>query len=148
METPLATVEFARLCTKAGIPPSIVNVVLGSGSQAGNELVAHPKVRKISFTGSTEVGQVIQRLAAGQMKATNLECGGKNAIIVFADADLERAANAALLSALVNCGQLCVSCSRLLVEQSIADRFEQLLAERCARSTSATPRIRPHRSAR
>lgn len=130
IETPLATVEFAKLCTKAGIPAGIVNVVLGSGSATGNELVAHPKVKKISFTGSTGVGQNIQKLAADQMKAVNLECGGKNAIVVFADADLERAANAALISAFVNCGQLCVSCSRLLVEQSIADRFERLLVDK------------------
>ncbi len=140
VETPLATVAFARLCGRAGIPAGIVNVVLGPGSKAGNALVAHPKVKKVSFTGSTEVGRAIQRLAADQMKAVNLECGGKNAIIVFADADLERAANAVLLSAFVNCGQLCVSCSRLLVERSIADRFERILQEKLARVKVGDPR--------
>ncbi len=130
IETPLATVEFAQLCHRAGVPQGIVNVVLGSGSQTGNALVAHPKVEKISFTGSTAVGQSIQKLAADQMKRVNLECGGKNAIVVFADADLHRAANAVLLSAMVNSGQLCVSCSRLLVEESIADQFEALLLEK------------------
>lgn len=129
-ETPLGTVAFAKLCTDAGIPPGIVNVVLGSGSTAGQALIEHPAVRKISFTGSTEVGSHIQSVAASQMKLVNLECGGKNAIVIFADADLERAAEAALLSAFVNTGQLCVSCSRLLVESSVAADFRQLLAER------------------
>ncbi len=140
VETPLATVAFAKLCRAAGIPDGIVGVVLGSGSKAGNDLVNHPEVRKISFTGSTEVGQSIQKLAADQMKAVNLECGGKNAIIVFADADLERAANAVILSAFVNCGQLCVSCSRLLLQQEIADRFERLLVEKLARVRVGDPR--------
>jgi len=140
VETPLATVDFAKLCIKAGIPSSIVNVVLGSGTKVGNELVAHPKVKKISFTGSTAIGQSIQRLAADQMKAVNLECGGKNAVLVFADADLERAANAVLLSAFVNCGQLCVSCSRLLVEHSIAERFERLLQDKQRKIRVGDPR--------
>ncbi|MBP7936148.1 MAG: aldehyde dehydrogenase [Phycisphaerae bacterium] len=139
VETPLATVEFAKLCTRAGIPPGIVNVVLGSGTKVGNELVANPRIKKVSFTGSTAVGQGIQKLAADQMKPVNLECGGKNAIIVFADADLERAANAALVSAFVNCGQLCVSCSRLLVEQSIAGRFERLLEDKLRRIRVGDP---------
>ena len=116
IETPLATVSFAKLCLKAGLPPGIVNVVLGGGAKAGNALVTHPAVKKVSFTGSTQVGCSLQRLAADQMKAINLECGGKNALIVLADADLERAADAALLSGFANAGQLCVSCSRVLVQ--------------------------------
>ncbi|GMU23610.1 MAG: betaine-aldehyde dehydrogenase [Phycisphaerae bacterium] len=140
VETPLATVEYARLCTRAGVPAGIVNVALGGGSTCGNLLVAHPKVKKISFTGSTGVGQSIQKLAADRMKKVNLECGGKNAIVVFADADLERAANAVLFSALVNTGQLCVSCSRLLVEQSIADEFEKLLLSKLPAIKVGDPR--------
>jgi len=140
VETPLATVAFAKLCTEAGFPAGAVNVALGSGSQAGNALVAHPAVKKISFTGSTAVGQAIQKLAAERMKAVNLECGGKNAIIVFADADLERAAQAAAISAFVNCGQLCVSCSRLLVQETIAEAFLARLQEIVARITVGDPR--------
>lgn len=140
IETPLTTVAFARLCTEAGMPPGIVNVVLGSGSQVGNPLVLHPAVKKVSFTGSTAVGQTIQKLAADQMKKVNLECGGKNAILVFADADLERAAQAVLISAFVNCGQLCVSCSRLLVESSIADDFVAILLAKLARAKVGDPR--------
>lgn len=140
VETPLATVAFAKLCTEAGFPAGAVNVALGSGSQAGNALVAHPAVKKISFTGSTAVGQAIQKLAAERMKAVNLECGGKNAIIVFADADLERAAQAAAISAFVNCGQLCVSCSRLLVQETIAEAFLARLQEIVAKITVGDPR--------
>ncbi len=140
IETPLSTVAFARLCSEAGMPPGIVNVVLGAGGKVGHHLVLHPAVKKVSFTGSTTVGQAIQKQATGLMKKVNLECGGKNAILVFADADLERAAQAALVSAFVNCGQLCVSCSRLLVETSIADDFVAVLAAKLARAKVGNPR--------
>jgi acyl-CoA reductase-like NAD-dependent aldehyde dehydrogenase len=140
VETPLATVAFGELCQRAAVPQGIVNVVVGYGSEAGTALVAHQNVKKVSFTGSTEVGQTIQRLAADQMKLVNLECGGKNAIVVFADADLDRAANAVLFSAFVNSGQLCVSCSRLLVEQSVAERFESILVEKLAKIQVGDPR--------
>jgi len=140
VETPLSAVAFAKLCLKAGFPPGIVNVVLGSGPVAGNALVEHPAVKKISFTGSTAVGKAIQKLAAGQMKMVNLELGGKNAIIVFSDADLERAAEAVIFSAFVNSGQLCVSCSRLLVEEPVAAEFETMLIEKLARVKVGDPR--------
>lgn len=138
-ETPLGTLAFAKLCVEAGIPPGIVNVVLGSGSKTGQALVEHPDVRKISFTGSTAVGAHVQKTAADQMKMVNLECGGKNALVVFADADLERAAEAALLSGFVNAGQLCVSCSRVLVESSVTAEFETLLVQRAAKITLGDP---------
>jgi acyl-CoA reductase-like NAD-dependent aldehyde dehydrogenase len=140
VETPLACVAFAKLCRQAGLPPGIVNVALGSGADVGEALVKHQAVKKVSFTGSTAVGQRIQKLAADQMKMVNLECGGKNALIVFADADLERAAQAALYSAFVNAGQLCVSCSRLLVEESVAERFEALLAREMDKIQVGDPR--------
>lgn len=140
VETPLGACEFARLCLRAGVPPGIVNVVTGPGSSAGNALVAHPLVKKISFTGSTAVGQSISKLAADQLKPVNLECGGKNAIVVFADADLDRAAEAALFSGLVNTGQLCVSCSRLLIEKSVAGPMEALLQAKLAKLKVGDPR--------
>jgi len=140
VETPLGAVAFAKLCDRVGVPKGIVNVVLGRGSKAGNDLVAHPKVRKVSFTGSTAVGIQVQKLGAEQMKAVNLELGGKNAICVFADADLERAANAVIVSAFVNCGQLCVSCSRLLVQESIAAKFEEILKAKLAKVKVGDPR--------
>ena len=142
VETPLATVAFAKLCLEAGLPAGIVNVVTGSGSKIGNALVAHPGIKKISFTGSTAAGIAIQKLAAEQMKPVNLELGGKNAIVVFADADLDRAAQATLLSAFINAGQLCVSCSRLLVEEPIADEFESLLVAKTEKITVGNPRLK------
>ncbi len=130
VDTPLTSVEFAKLCIEAGIPKGIVNVALGKGSSTGESLIGHPDVKKISFTGSTAIGQHIQRKAVDQMKSVNLELGGKNAIIVFADADLDKAADAAIISAFVNAGQLCVSCSRLLVQDSIAEEFKSILKEK------------------
>ena len=130
VETPLTSVTFARLCIQAGIPNGIVNVALGKGSSTGENLIKNPDVKKISFTGSTAIGQHIQRQAVDQMKSVNLELGGKNAIIVFADADLEKAADATIISAFINAGQLCVSCSRLLVQDSISSEFQSILKEK------------------
>ena len=140
VETPLGATEFALLCGRAGVPPGIVNVVTGAGSQVGNALVAHPQIKKISFTGSTAVGQAIAKLAADRLKPVNLECGGKNAIVVFADANLDQAAEAALFSGLVNTGQLCVSCSRLLIEASAAKEMESLLVKKAAKLKVGNPR--------
>ncbi len=128
VDTSMSAVRFAILCLEAGIPAGIVNVVLGKGSAAGQYLIEHRDVNKISFTGSTEIGQHIQRHATDHMKAVNLELGGKNAIIVFDDADLDKAADAAIISAFINAGQLCVSCSRLLVQESIASEFRSILS--------------------
>ena len=139
VDTPLTSVEFAKLCIKAGIPKGIVNVALGKGSSTGQKLIEHPDVKKISFTGSTEIGQHIQRHAVDHMKSVNLELGGKNAIIVFADADLDKAADAAIISAFVNAGQLCVSCSRLLVEESIASEFQTILTEKLKKMKVGNP---------
>ncbi len=130
MDTPLSAVVFGKLCIEAGIPPGIVNIALGKGSVTGDCLVRHPKIRKISFTGSTTTGKAIQLLATEHLKAVNLELGGKNAIIVFEDANLDKAADAVLYSAFVNTGQLCVSCSRLLIQESIQTKFEKLLLEK------------------
>lgn len=138
-DTPLTTVKFARLCIDAGIPGGIVNVALGDGSTTGQSLVEHPDVTKISFTGSTAVGQHIQRHAAGLMKSVNLELGGKNAILVFEDADLDKAADAAIVSAFVNAGQLCVSCSRLLVQESISSEFQSILLEKLEKLKVGNP---------
>ena len=141
VETPLGAVEFARLCRRAGVPAGIVNVVTGSGSTAGNELIAHPLVKKVSFTGSTSVGQAIQKLAADQMKPVNLECGGKNAIVVFADADLEQAAEAALYSADLSTPVSCVFPVRdCLVEASVAKELEERLVGKLAKLRTGNPR--------
>lgn len=140
VETPLTSVAFARLCKQAGIPDGIVNVALGKGSTTGQYLIEHPDIRKISFTGSTEIGQHIQKAALEQMKPVNLELGGKNAIIVFEDADLDKAADAVVFSAFVNAGQLCVACSRLLVQDSIALAFQSVIAKKMEKLRIGDPR--------
>jgi betaine-aldehyde dehydrogenase len=127
--TPLSTLRLGELALEAGIPEGVVNIVPGKGSVVGTRLVEHPHVAKIGFTGSTEVGQEVMRGAAGTIKRVTLELGGKSANVVFADADLERAAAAAPYAVFDNAGQDCCARSRILVEASVYDRFAELLVE-------------------
>jgi acyl-CoA reductase-like NAD-dependent aldehyde dehydrogenase len=121
--TPLTALEFGRIALEAGIPEGVVNVVAGPGRIVGQRLVEHPDVAKIAFTGSTEVGRSIARGAAGTIKRVTLELGGKSANVVFADADLEKAAASAPMAVFGNAGQDCCARSRILVERSALDRF-------------------------
>src|SRR5471032_832313 len=125
--TPLSALRLAELVLEAGIPEGVVNVLVGPGSVVGGRLVEHPDVSKIGFTGSTEVGAGIMRDAAGTIKRVTLELGGKSANIVFADADLERAAAAAPYAVFGNAGQDCCARSRILVQREAYDRFVSLL---------------------
>jgi betaine-aldehyde dehydrogenase len=127
--TPLTAIRLGELALEAGIPEGVVNVLPGKGSVVGTRLVEHPDVAKIGFTGSTEVGQEVMRGAAGTIKRVTLELGGKSANVVFADADLERAAAAAPYAVFDNAGQDCCARSRILVEASVYDRFAELLLE-------------------
>jgi betaine-aldehyde dehydrogenase len=127
--TPLSALWLGELALEAGIPEGVVNILPGKGSVVGTRLVAHPDVAKIGFTGSTEVGQEVMRGAAGTIKRVTLELGGKSANVVFADADLERAAAAAPYAVFDNAGQDCCARSRILVEASVYDRFAELLVE-------------------
>ena len=127
--TPLSTLRLGELALEAGIPEGVVNILPGKGSVVGTRLVEHPDVAKIGFTGSTEVGQEVMRGAAGTIKRVTLELGGKSANVVFADADLERAAAAAPYAVFDNAGQDCCARSRILVETSVYDRFAELLVE-------------------
>jgi acyl-CoA reductase-like NAD-dependent aldehyde dehydrogenase len=127
--TPLTALEFERIALEAGIPEGVVNVVAGPGSVCGQRLVEHPDVAKIAFTGSTEVGRRIAAGAAETIKRVTLELGGKSANIVFADADLERAAQSAPSAVFGNAGQDCCARSRILVERSAMDRFMEVLEE-------------------
>src|SRR4051812_8216042 len=127
--TPLSALRLAELVLEAGIPEGVVNVVVGKGSEVGQRLVEHPDVAKIGFTGSTEVGRGVMEGAAGTIKRVTLELGGKSANIVFADADLERAAASAPYAVFDNAGQDCCARSRILVERSAYDRFAELLIE-------------------
>jgi betaine-aldehyde dehydrogenase len=125
--TPLTALRFAELAGAAGIPPGVVNVVVGPGRTCGQRLVEHPGVAKIAFTGSTEVGRSIAAGAAQKIKRVTLELGGKSANIVFADADLDAAAAAAPAAVFGNAGQDCCARSRIIVERTVMDRFLSLL---------------------
>ncbi len=125
--TPLTALRFSELALEAGLPEGVVNVVVGPGSTCGQRLVEHPDVGKIAFTGSTEVGRSIARGAAETIKRVTLELGGKSANIVFADADLEAAAQAAPLAVFGNAGQDCCARSRILVQEGAMERFMELL---------------------
>ncbi|MCI4345605.1 MAG: aldehyde dehydrogenase family protein [Thermoplasmata archaeon] len=121
--TPLSALALARLATAAGIPPGILNVVVGPGSEVGETLLTDPRTRAVSFTGSIEVGARVGALAAARHLPTTLELGGKGPVLVFADADLDRAAKGVLWGIFGNAGQMCWAGSRLLVQASIEESF-------------------------
>jgi acyl-CoA reductase-like NAD-dependent aldehyde dehydrogenase len=125
--TPLSALRLAQLALEAGIPEGVINVLVGKGRVVGQRLVEHPDVAKIGFTGSTEVGRGVMKGAADTIKRVTLELGGKSANVIFADADLEKAAAAAPYAVFDNSGQDCCARSRILVERSAYDRFAELL---------------------
>src|SRR5712671_5321626 len=125
--TPLTAIELERIALEAGLPQGVLNVVVGAGRTVGERLVEHRDVAKVAFTGSTEVGKRIGQLAAASIKRVTLELGGKSANIVFADADLEKAAASAPLAVFGNAGQDCCARSRILVERTAVDRFMRAL---------------------
>jgi aldehyde dehydrogenase (NAD+) len=138
-QTPLTALELARIAGEAGLPAGVLNVVPGFGETAGAALVRHPGVDKIAFTGSTEVGRIIQREAAATLKRVSLELGGKSPNIVFADSDLDAAVKGAAMAIFYNAGQACTAGSRLLVEESIREEFVARLRERAARIQPGDP---------
>jgi aldehyde dehydrogenase (NAD+)/betaine-aldehyde dehydrogenase len=121
--TPLSSLKIGELITKVGFPPGVVNMVPGPGPTTGQRLAEHPRVNKISFTGSTAVGRRIVQASAGNLKRVQLELGGKGANIVFADANLPAAINGTAFAIFHNQGQACIAGSRLLLQESIADEF-------------------------
>ena len=121
--TPLTAIRLGELALEAGIPEYVFQVLPGRGSVVGNRFVTHPSVRKVVFTGSTEVGKGIMRGCADQVKRVTLELGGKSANVIFADADIERAAASAPGAVFDNAGQDCCARSRILVEKSVFDKF-------------------------
>jgi len=135
--TPWSGVFMAGLFERAGLPPGVFNCVTGAGSSVGNRIVEDPRVRAISFTGSTEVGRKIQAQAARHLTRTQLELGGKNALIVMGDADLDASLDAAVTAGFSNAGQWCTSTSRVLLQRSIAGSFLEKLVARCEKMTVA-----------
>lgn len=140
--TPLTALRLGELVLEAGFPPGVVNIVTGLGPVAGQALVDHPGVDKLSFTGSTAVGQRILASAAGNLKRLSLELGGKSPVFIFPDADLDRATDAAARGIFANAGQVCAAGSRLFVHRSVFDRVVQGVAER-ARALRVGPGHEP-----
>jgi len=133
-ETPLSAVALAELGARAGIPAGVFNVVTSDyASKVGAELTQNPLVRKFSFTGSTEIGKLLMRQCASTVKKISLELGGNAPFIVFDDADLDAAADGAMLSKFRNMGQTCVCANRLLVQDSVYDAFAEKLSARVAK---------------
>uniref|UniRef100_A0A6P7GV70 10-formyltetrahydrofolate dehydrogenase n=1 Tax=Diabrotica virgifera virgifera TaxID=50390 RepID=A0A6P7GV70_DIAVI len=121
---PLTALKFAELSVKAGIPPGVINVVTGSGSVAGQAIADHPHVRKLGFTGSTEIGQVIMKSCAeSNLKKVSLELGGKSPLVIFSDCDLDKAVRLGMQSVFFNKGENCIAAGRIFVEDSIHDEF-------------------------
>ncbi|MBL8905064.1 MAG: aldehyde dehydrogenase family protein [Rhizobiales bacterium] len=127
-QSPLSALAFADHIEAAGFPPGVINIVTGLGEEAGEALVRHPLVRGITFTGSVETGRRVMAAAAHGIKPVVLELGGKNPMIVFADADIDRAVADAAMASFENCGQVCSSASRYLLAPQIRDEFIEKLS--------------------
>ncbi len=131
--TPFTSRRVVEIFAAAGLPAGVLNMVNGAGEEAGDELVEHPAVRAISFTGSCEVGSVIYAKAARRMKKVQCEMGGKNPVVVLEDADLELAAASVVMGAFGSTGQRCTATSRVIVVESVADEFVGMLLERASK---------------
>jgi succinate-semialdehyde dehydrogenase/glutarate-semialdehyde dehydrogenase len=131
--TPLATLRVAELFAEAGVPDGVLNVVTGRGSEIGDVLVGHPDVRRVAFTGSTEVGRHVMEIAGPDFKRVTLELGGSDPVIVCADADVEAAVKAVIIGRYWNAGQACLGCKRVYVHDSVYDDFVSQLVERVGR---------------
>jgi len=131
-QAPASTLEFAKLFEEAGFPPGVFNVLTGFGPDAGAPLAEHPGVDKVAFTGSTATGTAVMRAAAGHLARVSLELGGKSPQVVFADADLEAAANGVVAGVFAATGQTCMAGSRLLVERSVHDELLERVSARAA----------------
>jgi succinate-semialdehyde dehydrogenase / glutarate-semialdehyde dehydrogenase len=126
-ETPFSALALAELAGRAGIPPGVFNVITGEAVEIGGELTSNPAIRKLSFTGSTEVGRKLLEQCAGTIKKTSMELGGNAPFVVFADADLEKAIQGVMIAKFRNGGQTCVCANRIFVEDAIYERFTQSL---------------------
>ena len=121
--TPLTTLELGLLAEKAGFPPGVINIVTGSGKKVGNFLATHPEIEMIAFTGSTDTGKEVMKLASINLKKIHLELGGKAPFIVFDDADLDTAAKYAVDASIVNSGQDCTAAARIYVQNTVYEKF-------------------------
>jgi len=129
MQTPYSALAMAELANRAGIPPGVVNVITGPASELGGELTSNPAVRKLTFTGSTEIGKKLLSQCVGTLKKVSLELGGNAPFIVFDDADLDAAVQGAIASKYRNTGQTCVCANRLLVQDGVYEQFVAKLVD-------------------
>jgi len=129
-QTPFSALALAELAERAGIPKGVLNIVTGDAVAIGQEMCASPTVKKVTFTGSTEVGRILMRQSADTIKKLSLELGGNAPFIVFDDADLDAAAEGALASKYRNAGQTCVCANRIYVQDSVYDEFARKLGEK------------------
>ncbi|CAG4897322.1 aldehyde dehydrogenase [Paraburkholderia gardini] len=137
--TPLVSLALARICEEAGVPKGVLSVLPGKGSVIGDVLVRHPLVRKVSFTGGTDVGRGIARIAADKLMPVSLELGGKSPTIVFDDADLDHAVNGVLYGIFSSSGEACIAGSRLFVQRPVYAEFMKRLAEGARRLRVGDP---------
>ena len=128
--TPTTATLLAEVLTEAGLPDGVFNVVHGFGAEIGGPLVSHPAIRGVSFTGGTSTGRVVAQAAIGDFKKLSLELGGKNATIVFADADLETTLTGITRASFLNQGQICLCGSRIFIERSVFDTYRDGLIKR------------------
>lgn len=135
LETPLSAIKVMECFHEAGLPKGAANLVIGAAAEIGAEFTRNPDVRKITFTGSTEVGKKLIRASADTVKKVSMELGGHAPFIVFADADLDAAVEGVMATKFRNCGQTCISTNRIYVEEGVADEFGEKLARRVASLT-------------
>ncbi|MGO9604671.1 MAG: aldehyde dehydrogenase family protein [Candidatus Binataceae bacterium] len=138
-QTPLTALRLGELILEAGLPEGVVNIVTGFGPGAGSSIAEHPDVDKVSFTGSTEVGKIILKAAAGNLKRVSLELGGKSPNIIFPDADLEQAVPTAMNGVFFNSGQVCVAGTRIFVQHDMYDNFVDQFSKASERMTVGNP---------
>src|SRR5579875_3779184 len=143
--TPLATLEVARLFSEAGVPDGVLNVVTGRGADIGDALVGHPDVRRVAFTGSTEVGRHVASIGSPLLKRVTLELGGSDPVIVCEDADVGAAVKAVIIGRYWNAGQACLGCKRVFVHDSVYDEFVSALVERVGRYEPGDGTIKPEK---
>ena len=129
-ETPMMAYEMAKIFEEVGLPEGVANIVFGSGSEVGTAMIEHPDIRVISFTGSTETGRKVAEACGRNLKKVSLEMGGKNAVIVMDDADLDLAVEGILWSAFGTAGQRCTACSRVIVHRGVKEELQKRLLEK------------------
>ena len=137
--TPVTAFLLSKICKEAGLPDGVLNIIHGVGTTAGEAIIKHPAIKAISFTGSTRAGARIASLASPMFKKLSLELGGKNPTIVFADCDLEPTFKEVMRASFANQGQICLCGSRVLIEESIYEKFKQGLLRRTARLSVGDP---------